>query len=343
VITNPGGTRPGRKPNPETGPAGVEQGPVFRHRIGFGGGDVPGTQSTPRRLPGANDGGPSLRPRKRTGIEDLRGGVIPGNPNQPGNEGGPHRGPKRRGGGRHGWKGWNWWGGNCWWSDWCRWGSWRHRCSTWCRYPSLYWCWPTYRYWSWCGSSWSWWWPTRRTYNYYYTYPATTAYTDYSGSTYVPTVHEPEPCPWSLAQAWGLLAAGDAERAVDAFDCLSGSLAEDGLPLIGYALAASALGEHEYAIAAMRDALRIDPGSLGYLPDDERLRERVATLLPYYETRAKTQYADVDALFMVAALWYVVGEPQTAHYALSVGITLGDGDSSALNLSAMIEASLENH
>jgi hypothetical protein len=345
VIINPTRPRPGRNPNPQSGPSGVEQGPVFRHRIGFGADDDgPGTQSIPHRLPGPDRGGPALTPRKRTGTEHLGGGLTPGHPNGPGDNGGPHGGGKRWGGGRHGWKGWNWWtrwswwGGRCWWNDWRRWGRGYHRCYPWCDCRSWYWCWPTYRYWSWCSALW---WPTRWTSTYSYSaYPATSGSAYLGATTYVPIVHEPDPCPWSLDQAWGLLAVGDDERALDAFDCLEGSLAEDGQPLIGYALAASALGEQEYAIAAMRDALRIDPASIAYLPDDERLRERVRELMAPYETRARTQYADVDALFMVAAMWYLVGEPQTADHALSVGITLGDADSSALNLRAMIESSL---
>jgi hypothetical protein len=120
--------------------------------------------------------------------------------------------------------------------------------------------------------------------------------------------------------------------------CLSDALPDDGLPLIGFALSASLLDQHEEAITAMRSALRSDPEALRYVPDDERLHGQLAGLVEHYEYRARHEFGDVDALFMVAALWYLLNQEDTAHYAVGVAVTLGDGDASTLNLQAMIQS-----
>ena len=154
-------------------------------------------------------------------------------------------------------------------------------------------------------------------------------------------MYTPDPCPGTVADAWELLVGGSSGAALEAFDCLAGLLPDDGLPLIGYALAASQRDEHEDAIAVMREALRVDPESLRFVPDDERLRGQLMQLVEHYEYRARHQYGDVDALFMVAALWYLLNQEQTAYYAIDVAVTLGDGDASTLNLKSMIESAWE--
>jgi tetratricopeptide (TPR) repeat protein len=181
-------------------------------------------------------------------------------------------------------------------------------------------------------------WPYYSTYGYYYDDGPQPGYTTVYGSSYGQPAYAPDPCPWTQTDAWELLAGGGPSAALDAFDCLADVLPDDGLPLIGYALAAALLDQHDDAIAVMRDALRVDPESLRYVPEDERLHGQVAGLLKHYEYQARHQYGDVDALFMVAALWYLLDQEHTAHYAIDVAVTLGDGDISTVNLKSMIES-----
>ena len=47
-----------------------------------------------------------------------------------------------------------------------------------------------------------------------------------------------------------------------------------------------------------------------------------------------------DALFMTAALWYLLRQEHTANYAIDVAVTLGDDDPSTLNPRAVIESAL---
>ncbi len=150
------------------------------------------------------------------------------------------------------------------------------------------------------------------------------------------SIGDPEPCDRSLAGAWAVLAAGHAAVAADAFGCLADLLPRDGLPLIGLGLASAALGNHEAAIAASRAALRIDPEALYFVPDDGDLHLRLRELLLHYDDVARHTYGDLDSVFMVALLRYLLNETNAAHYATEVGITLGDTDQSMLNLRALL-------
>jgi tetratricopeptide (TPR) repeat protein len=224
----------------------------------------------------------------------------------------------------------------------------KHRCGRHCSHHDhswhWYWYWgfPSYRYFRYCGLPWYGSWPFYDTYNYsYYYYEPQPSYTDYSSAPYSPTVYTPDPCPATVADAWELLVGGRPDAALEAFDCLAGALPDDGLPLVGHALAASLLVEHDDAITSMREALRVDPESLRYVPDDERLRGRLAELVEHYEYRARHQYGDLDALFMAAALWYLLNQEDAAHYAINVAVTLGDSDSSTLSLKSLIETAHE--
>ena len=62
-------------------------------------------------------------------------------------------------------------------------------------------------------------------------------------------------------------------------------------------------------------------------------------LAEHYDEQARRQYGNVDALFMVATLRYLLGNDSAAHYAIDVGINLGDNDESAHILRSLIEAS----
>ena len=100
------------------------------------------------------------------------------------------------------------------------------------------------------------------------------------------------------------------------------------------------MDQHNTATANLRHAMRIDPEALDYVPIDERLHLLLLNVVEHYEYEAKHSYGDVDSLFMVAALRYLLAEEVSAHYAIEVGVTLGDVDESAVNLKALIEGVL---
>jgi hypothetical protein len=326
---------------------------VSRRRPGFGIDGTPRTPSIPKDPPGgAGPTTPTRRGPPGTGARP-RGGTLDGAGHRL-NDGddGPTQGDKPKKGPKHKKDPWRK-------KDPGHWrpkgtghkGDRRHSCghrryyrdcsSCWSWYWSCYWYWgfPSYRYYRYCGLPWYGYWPFYDTYNYYYyeTVPQATA-TTYAGAPYSPTVYVPDPCPETMADAWELLAGGLDDAALEAFDCLATELTDDGLPLIGFALAAALLEEHEDAIAVMREALRVDPEALRYVPDDVHLRDRLGQLVAHYESRARRQYGDVDALFMVAALWYLLGREDTASYAIDIAVTLGDDDASTLSFQALLEA-----
>jgi hypothetical protein len=168
-------------------------------------------------------------------------------------------------------------------------------------------------------------------YNDYIGYPAT-------GSV-IPA--ETSACPTTMEQAWDLLARRFRDEALDAFLCHIDENPDDGLPRLGYAIAAALLGEED-AITAMRDVMRLDPEAMLYVPDDPRLNEQLEPLARGFDRRARESLRDLDALFMVAALRFLLGEFNEAHFAVDVGIALGDADPAALNLQALIEAAKED-
>ena len=314
--------------------------------------DGPITQSIPRRLPG-DAGGTSTSPRRPSGT-GARPRVSIGDPGPNDGGGGSTKGGKGKKGGQQG----RHKGGGHKGHDKHRHGR-RHHDYSWCWYWGWYWCYPGYRYSWYCGWPWYGYWPSFGRYGWRYRswygswpyddgysysssdYGAQPAYADYSDGAYTQIVYAPEPCPQTLAEAWGLLADSRSGEAADAFDCLADAIPDDGLPLVGYALAAALLDEHEVAVANMREALRADPESLRYVPDDERLHGQLMQLVEHYEYRARHQYGDLDALFMVASLWYLLNQEQAAGYAIDVAITLGDRDASALGLRSLIESALE--
>jgi len=336
---------PPTQSNPRRRPGDAGDPSVSRRRPGFGTDGSPRTQSIPKDVPG--DGGPvtptrrgpsGTNARPRGGTVDGAGHRLNNSDNGPTQGGKPKKGPRHKKDGKH-WrpkgtvdKGHH--------KRSCGHRRYYRSCSScWCSY--WYWGYPSYRYFRYCRLPWSGYWPFYDTYNYsnysYETVPQATS-TIYASAPYSPTVYVPDPCPETMADAWELLAGGSADAALEAFDCLADVLPDDGLPLIGFALAASLLDEHEDATAVMREALRVDPEALRYVPDDERLHGQLAQLVVHYETRARQQYGDVDALFMVAALWYLLGQEDTAHYAIDIAVTLGDADPSTLSLQALLEA-----
>ncbi len=155
---------------------------------------------------------------------------------------------------------------------------------------------------------------------------------------YPPDAYGPPPCAATGMDAWAMLTEGRTASAYKVFDCLAQVTPDDGLVLIGLALSAAMLDEDLLAVSALRDAMRLDPASLLDVPGSVLLDERLAVLADRYDARARHNYGDLDALFMVSAMRYLAGDDDAARYAGAVGITLGDDDAGARNLKDLIEA-----
>ena len=140
----------------------------------------------------------------------------------------------------------------------------------------------------------------------------------------------------SSDRAWALLSEGEAEAARSAFASLAAASPSHRQPKAGYALAAAILGDHEKALWAMRRAFRIDADSLHYLPVDKRLRERMQALLEQYGYQESQPEGKVDALFMRAALHYLLQEHAAAAADIDVAIAAGDTHRSARALKALL-------
>lgn len=152
-----------------------------------------------------------------------------------------------------------------------------------------------------------------------------------------PASDGPPPCPVTLAEAWDMLANGNAAGAQAAFECLSDGATADGLALVGLAAASAIRKDDMQAVGAMRRALEQDPEALTLAPTDERLTILLADATARYQERARKQYGDVDALVMTGSLCYMRRDMAEAHYAVEVALALDPTDTSARSLQALIE------
>lgn len=145
----------------------------------------------------------------------------------------------------------------------------------------------------------------------------------------------------SIADAWVMLSTGWPDESLAAFESLVDALPNDGQPLIGVAISAALMDKDIKAAAAMRQAMRIDPKSIQFVPVDQKLAAQLESLLERYDARAKARYGDTDALFMAASLHYLLGNDQAADYALHAATQFNDNDASTMNLRALLDRAAE--
>lgn len=115
---------------------------------------------------------------------------------------------------------------------------------------------------------------------------------------------------------WELLEHGSHGAALHAFARDAERHPGDGVPKVGYALAAAEVGELEAATWAMRRVYRLDPGAAARAPVGHGLDPRVRGLIHRYRERARHGGPTGDSAFMVAALHHILGEDEAAHEAL---------------------------
>ncbi len=152
----------------------------------------------------------------------------------------------------------------------------------------------------------------------------------YPRRTSEPVVYTPPPAPvvvparqrvpqynYAADEGWNKLISGDAGHALDIFAVQSQQNLESGIPRIGFALAAAAIGERERAVRAMRKAVTTDPEALNLVQNDEELMTTIDFLNDVYKEELTVNPANSDNTFMVAALSYIREDYSTANNLLS--------------------------
>lgn len=133
---------------------------------------------------------------------------------------------------------------------------------------------------------------------------------------------------------WLLLASGEAHRALKTFSVQTRKDPNNSILKVGYALAAAETGDLHKGVSAMRGALRSDPDSLHNLTLDEDLQGIVKNLIHRYEDdRYDTTLATAATDFMIASLYYLLGDAESAGLVLPAQ----DTDSSTRNLDRLIQ------
>ena len=136
--------------------------------------------------------------------------------------------------------------------------------------------------------------------------------------------------------AWALLSSGRDRAALRQFARLAGREPDAGGPKIGYALSAARLGDLTNAARAMRRVLRVDPDALVTVPIDSTLRIRLQMLRTQYMKRLARFDHDRDGAVMLAVVCFMIGEADTARYAIGYLAANGDRGPTTENLGRLI-------
>ena len=133
---------------------------------------------------------------------------------------------------------------------------------------------------------------------------------------------------------WDRLAMGRSEYAMDIFAIQSQQQPDNGLPRLGFALAAAKQGETARAARAMRRAVRLDAGALDRLPINRKLKTTLAALSA--DNPPGIPDADPDRAFLLATLFYLQEDYTSARQQLATN----DTSDSARALKRLIENQL---
>ena len=135
-------------------------------------------------------------------------------------------------------------------------------------------------------------------------------------------------------EGWDKLSRGRSEYAMDIFAIQSQQQPDNGIPRLGFALAAAKKGETARAARAMRRAVRIDPDALDRLPINRKLKTTLAALSA--DNRRGAADNDPNRAFLRATLFYLQEDYTSARQQ----ITRNDRSASARALKRMIEKQL---
>lgn len=169
---------------------------------------------------------------------------------------------------------------------------------------------------------------------YQRSYPVQRPVTNYQP---VPPVKQYSPIyHYGSHEGWNALSGGNAGFALDIFAIQSQEDMGNGVPRVGFALAAAANGELDRGARAMRKALSIDPYALNDIQVTDELRLMIDMLAEEYTAALQHKDQDFDYSFMVATLSYLKQDFSTA----SEVITNADQSQSANNLRQILSLNL---
>lgn len=140
----------------------------------------------------------------------------------------------------------------------------------------------------------------------------------------------------SLNYGWELVGKGRSRSALEIFAQLARSNPSNGDPKIGYAVAAADLGLFSKSVWAMRRALEYEPSSLHRLS----IGTHLAGTIGYLSEQFRNSYHGLntsDTYFMLAVLYYLLGEPAETQSAIEVVRHSGDYSKSAQNLYYLVD------
>ena len=146
----------------------------------------------------------------------------------------------------------------------------------------------------------------------------------------------------TFTQAWDLLSSGDFHAALDGFSQLLTAGVELGPARIGYSLALGLLGRHEAASRSMRLAIVDEPDAIAQMSVNGQLHGYLQVLLGEYIDFARSRRNEMDALFMIAALRFMVHQDAEAYFAIDSAIRGGDTQDSTLLLRSIIDETLQD-
>ena len=133
---------------------------------------------------------------------------------------------------------------------------------------------------------------------------------------------------------WDRLTMGRSEYAMDIFAIQSQQQPDNGLPRLGFALAAAKKGETARAARAMRRAVRLDADALDRLPVNRKLKTTLADLSA--DNPPGIPDADPNRAFLLATLFYLQEDYTSARQQL----TPNDTSDSARALRRLLENQL---
>ena len=141
-------------------------------------------------------------------------------------------------------------------------------------------------------------------------------------------------------RGWTHLSAGRFSQALYSFAHQASRNPTEGAAKVGYALSAAALGGLSRSVGAMRCALRIDPESMHSLSIDEQLQPGIERLIECYEAFGCEIGHNHDMAFMIASLYYLLHDLESARTAIELAEEEGDRKPSTANLRSLIEQEL---
>jgi len=139
---------------------------------------------------------------------------------------------------------------------------------------------------------------------------------------------------------WAALARGDDRAALQHFSQMAMANPRQGIPKVGYALAAAGAGDLDRGSWAMRRALRYDAESLHYLQVSDGLSARLDTLVTHYQDRLVNQGNNSNTVAMLGALHYLQGDRESARQVLA-GFEYIGSDESLAGLDRLLQVSEE--